>query len=349
MRKIRGRNDDNMQTETRQMMGKTPPWRPPMLCATTLILALSIIHPLTARSEEVLDGARQAFELGRQHEERGEYEEALTAYLRAQQLRPTFRLHRYLGQVCQSLARHADAIAHYSAFLLDGGEEVDVARRRQIEEAISTSRHHVARITVDAPAGAAVEIDGIPVGRAPLSGPIDVDEGERTIAVSLDGYRTNQQELTFEGGVERSLEIELSPMSSDGGADAPVGAATEPPEGRRRLSTTWFWTGLALSVATLGTGAVLGGLTLAEEARFDDLNRPDRTDAEDDRLLDTEARGEAMGIASDVLLFSGAALAVATVVLALFTDFRGSTSGEAITFLPTATAGGLAFGLFGGF
>ena len=69
---------------------------------------------------------------------------------------------------------------------------------------------------------------------------------------------------------------------------------------------------------------MFGVLTAREFSEFDELNSSTRTDGEDALLDELRESGESYALATDVLLFSGLACAIATLVLAFFTDFEGS-------------------------
>lgn len=309
-----------------------------MRIAVFSALAMSIALPASA---EEAPEARRHFNEGRRLEAAGSFSEALSEYERANELSPAYRLHRYMGRMCQELTRHTDAIEHYEQFLADGGRRVQAARRREVENALREARQHVVNLTIETSAEAMVSVDSIPMGRAPLDSALRVNEGQRTVTVNLDGYQEHSETLTLEGGVDRTLTITLDRIETmaetavepvDQEAQVPTGPAEE--ERRGRVHRAWFWSGLALSLATLTGGAVLGGLALGEQSAFDNLNVPQRTDADEIELDDITSRGETMSLVADVLLFTGAAFAVTTLILAFFTDFQGDRAEAQATIAP---------------
>lgn len=258
--------------------------------ARAVLPALLLLTARAAGAEEATDEARRRFDRGAELEAAGDLAGALEAYQQADELRPTFRLHRHMGRVCLGLGRYDEAARHLELFLREGGDRLDAEERGEAEAGLAEARAHLATAADAAPAG---------------------------------------------GEAEAAAEVEALPGEPETGeAEASAGAGGEGPSGPSRpaegLGPALFWSGVAVTGAALVAGAVLGGLALAEQGSFDDLNRPDRTDSEDAQLEDHRARGEAFGIGADVLIFGGVALAVATFVVALFTDFGGEHNAAAL-------------------
>jgi DNA topoisomerase VI subunit B len=103
---------------------------------------------------------------------------------------------------------------------------------------------------------------------------------------------------------------------------------------------------LSTSVSLLLTGGVTGVVALLAQDEYDSLNRTDRNDDEDQRLIEARDAVEVMAPTTDVLLGVGAATAVAALVLAFFTDFHGDAG---VQLVPSASADSAALVLAGGF
>jgi tetratricopeptide (TPR) repeat protein len=85
---------------------------------------------------------------------------------------------------------------------------------------------------------------------------------------------------------------------------------------RRGLRPGWFWSGVALSAALLGTGVATGVLALQKSAEY---KEPDTPIARREELRDA---GQALSTTASVTVAAGAATAVGTIVLFILTDFR---------------------------
>lgn len=296
---------------------------------------------------ETLAQARHHYQLGVEHEEAGEFEQALAEYEQAQRLRPTFRLHRHMGRVCQALGRYADALEHYELYLSQGEARVEPEFRSLVTSAIEEVRDRVTELHITAPEGATIIIDNIPVGIAPLTTSPIVDEGRHQLEVRLEEFRDHNQEFEAQGGEELSLEIELDPIlpeptEPDESQDETQDESTDEsqtetqnddqqfedpgtrPLPRRRMPRTWFFTTLGISLACLVPGAVLGGLALGGQDEFDAVNIPNRNIAQEQQAQNLADRGFAFSLSADILLSVGILSAIATVVLSFFTDFDGS-------------------------
>lgn len=92
------------------------------------------------------------------------------------------------------------------------------------------------------PGGAVIELDGEPVGRAPVER--QLEEGEHWISARLEGYVTQRRQVRAVAGVRESLELQLAPV--------PVEAPTGP--GRLEIAG---WSLLGIGAAGIATGAVL--------------------------------------------------------------------------------------------
>lgn len=118
-----------------------------------------------------------------------------------------------------------------------------------------------------------------------------------------------------------------------------------PGSSRQRLSPTVFWGLLGATAATTVVWAITGGLSLSYRSKFEGtMQGSDEGD-------DYERVGHALVISTDVFLGTSAALAVATLVVGLFTRWnRGSDDdARAPSLIVSAAESGGAIGLHGRF
>ena len=325
---------------------------------------LCIARPAEAEQE---DPARQHFERGRALEEQGDLAGALAELQQAMELRPTFRLHRYMGRVCRGMGRLRESLDHYQTFLRDGHGVLDRDEQQEAETAVTELLGQLARLTVTTADGAQVLVDGTPVGTAPLAEPVRLDPGPHNIEVRLEGHGEVRRQVTMVQGEALTVELTPEPL---GTADRPPDAANVEPrvepervgsevatdlrlvsvagetQDRRRVHRAWFWSMLSTSVSLLLTGGVTGVVALLAQDECDSLNRTDRNDDEDQRLIEARDAVEVMAPTTDVLLGVGAATAVVALVLAFFTDFHGDAG---VQLVPSASADSAALVLAGGF
>jgi hypothetical protein len=66
-----------------------------------------------------------------------------------------------------------------------------------------------AHLTVAAPGGATVAIDGRPAGTTPLLRPLDIEQGTHLVTVTRNGYKAYSEEIEFAHGEDKHLAVEL--------------------------------------------------------------------------------------------------------------------------------------------
>ena len=320
----------------------------------------------TAWAEGSPEDARVHFQRGRELEAAGNLMGALAEYQTAMELRPTFRLHRHMGRVCRGMGRYREALEHFQTFLREGEGSLNAAEGGETQEALTEVRRNLASVQVVATQGASVFVDGVRVGNTPLNEAILVDPGAHRLELRLDGHQDFDERFEVAAGDERIFELSLAPLAEPEDREPVAPETTEPVErslgvemdvgtdppvdgGRRYHRASYFWALLGVSAAMLVAGAVVGGVALSDSNEYEDLNRPTRTIEEDGRMDELESSIRSFSIAADVLLFTGAAGAVATIILAFFTDFGGERTESAARGAPTVTPGGAGLSVGGVF
>lgn len=292
------------------------------------LLAMILTFPGQASAEVAHNEARQHFERGRQLEQAGDTPGALREFELAHELRPSFRLRRHIGRACESLGRLSEALNHYQAYLNDGGARVGARDRRAVQRSITNLEPRLASLQVTTSEGATISLNGDIIGTAPLESPLPVDPGELHLEVRLDQHLPFVTRQTAAEGEAVVVEAELVPLAEETPTTGEIDPDSDPSgrdarSHRRRVHRAWFWATFGITAALAVGGAACGGLALVRQQEFDDLDRPGRTDDENANLADIGQSGTTFQILSDALLFSGAAMAIVVVVLAVFTDFEG--------------------------
>ena len=138
--------------------------------------------------------------------------------------------------------------------------------------------------------------------------------------------------------VDRVRELEAAIEAES--PTTPHGQATPPttPEGGRRLSRTPFFVTLGVTAIVGVTAIALGAVALSLDHQFEDLHRNDQ------RAFDLEETGPRVAIATDVFIGFAAAAAVATAVLAVFTEWHRDPGSRA-TLMPATNGRDVALSL----
>ncbi len=165
-----------------------------------------------------------------------------------------------------------------------------------------TLREKPSFMTVQAPPGATVAIDGRFIGVAPLGGDIEVTAGPHALAVTRSGRVPHQERVVV--GLGESVPVRVSLVLT-----------------RQRITSFGVLGGGAAAVLT-GAGLAIAALDAEGTARhlLSVTETSNLRQAELDRYSDALGRRDAMTGASLLLFGAGAALGVVAAGLYLFDD-----------------------------
>ncbi len=94
------------------------------------------------------------------------------------------------------------------------------AKEGQLTAATFELEEKPAHIDLDVPSGAEISVDGRYVGKAPLSGPIDVKSGKRFVSITLAGHKSQGSMIEIGRGEDKKLSLA---SSTTGQRDATYG------------------------------------------------------------------------------------------------------------------------------
>ncbi len=335
------------------MSANSPP-RPPSLreggarLVAVVLAAAMLCAPGAAFAQPAEAGA--AFDRGVGFFRDGDYEAAMVEFKKAYELDPNWRVLYNLGQTSRELRQYAAALTSFERYLAEGGKDVEPDRRQKVEGWVAELKGKVASLTLKVDTeGAEVTIDDIAVGKTPLDKPLVVNAGRRKLSITKPGYAPLTRYVDVAGTEQKSLALELVPLTQQGGGTGSEDKSTrstlgpaEQPEG----ASPWPWAAFAITAAAGTTTAVLGGLALSKKATFDEeLERLPGNQAAID-----EARDDArtFAIAADVMGGVTIAGAVVTIVGFAVEGTKGTVEREARGPVRWAVGPGYV-GVFGSF
>jgi tetratricopeptide (TPR) repeat protein len=288
-----------------------------LLCAALLCcslapgtaLAQSPPSPAAAESESPKQEAARRFEHAIKLYEEGDYALALAEFERVYELVPDYRVLYNIGQVNLQLGRYARALRTLREYVSRGGSELPAERRSAVQTELESLAARTASIELEvSPAGAELFIDGTVVGKSPLTEPIVVDVGERTVQARLSGHFPRAQTLTLAGGDRRRVALTLEPDVAPLPAPLPAATAPQPtgsaqrPEGAspaREAKSSWLWLGWsatgALAVSS-GVSMLLGASAASELHALSDSRDTTRADLDQAR-----SRAKTRLVVADIL------------------------------------------------
>ena len=164
-----------------------------------------------ANDPSAVDEARLRFQKGVQLFHEWSFEAALAEFRKAYQLAPSYRLLYNIAQVHYELHNYVDALKAFRQYVNEGGSEIPVDRRTQVEAEIRKLVGRVGYIEVVANVDAGqVAIDDVPVGNLPIKAPILVNPGVRRVSVTKPGFGTTARNVTIAGGDHAQVQLELN-------------------------------------------------------------------------------------------------------------------------------------------
>ncbi len=196
------------------------------------------------------------------------YDEARQAFAECYQLMPKSDVLRNLSISEIHSGHYVSAARHLTQLLAAPGELPSNVR----EEATSRLAQAEAQIgqleiSVDV-AGADIVVDGTSIGRAPLEGNWYIEPGQHQIAVSKEGYPTEERQVFALAGVSIPVTVSLETLRRERAADEKAaqlmgtteGQAPPTPTGDDKMSTA--------STITLVTTSTLAAVGLAAGVYF---------------------------------------------------------------------------------
>jgi hypothetical protein len=304
----------------------------------------------TARGGPEQD-ARAAFQQGLKLYEQKQFSAAADAFEQALALKPSYKLLFNIGQARAAARQYDLALVAFERYLVEGGDEIEDARRSEVLTELTKVRPLVGFIEVQAPAGLTVRVDDAERGTTPLPSKLMVTVGRpHKVDLLKDGEVLLAQEIQVSGGLVETLRFAMAgqgPAPPAGGPEPPPGGAgggeggergegPEPaplPEDGSGSSSlkVWGWVTLGAGAAVLIAGGVAGGVALSQSGKLAEAC-PDGS-CSPARGGEVDALGS-LALTADILLGVGAAAAVAGIVLLLLPEGRESGEATAVRVVP---------------
>jgi hypothetical protein len=284
-----------------------------------ILLSIEAVASATSESDQLFEAGVAAFEAG-------DFPTALGAFEASYALDPVPELLLNIG-MCKRLAGdYAGAVNVLRRYVVLTGDSLPQEERSAIERQMEEMGPHVGLLLIDvSESEATVAVDGIVLSASETDFPFAVVPGVHRVEVSKPGFERAVYDGSVGPGEDLVVRLALAP------------SATPPPTepDRAELHPAWFWTSLAAAgafgIVAVGTGA---------EALILDREFHDATTSRQ-RMEEIQPLGQAFADTSTAFLVLAGAAAVATAVLATFTDFgddETESSDASVGFMPVAMA-----------
>lgn len=291
---------------------------------TSLALVLLVATPASANEqakEYVIAIERAVAEFGA-----GNWAEAASHFERAHALRPSARTQRGLGLAYFENHQYAKALEHLRAAMIDTRMPLTEEQRRELFETIENAERSVARFKIAlSPRTAELRVDGS-VARTE-EGVLSLDPGEHELVVSSENFRTERRTVLAAPGRSEELSFALQSQRQEQSASdhSHRGAGS---------SKIGPWSTIAVGGAGLVTAVATGVLALKRHDRLENACRDDVCAPD---LRDTRSQGQALKLATNILIAGSAATVAGGLLWLLLT--RRSESPKATAYFSAKGCG----------
>ena len=281
--------------------------------ALTLLVASAILSP-RAQAQDAEALVDEGIALREQRQDA----EALELFDRAYGLDPQARTLVQIALAEQALGRYAEAEAHLAEALANGADRFIRRNRRVLQGALAEIRENLGTVELEGGIeGARLRVGDRDVGDLPLTVPLRVSAGTRTLVISAEGYEEWTRVVEVVAGETSTVRVELTALAEpepEPDAEAePLVEATPPPPADGPSSGDWLTIG---GIAGLGVGAVGVGVGVAFMLVREDHAQARLTCSDVDQAcrdhyqgaLDAEAAGIASFVIGGVFAAAGATL-----------------------------------------
>jgi tetratricopeptide (TPR) repeat protein len=266
----------------------------------------------TANDVEV---ARVHFKNGVDSYRDGDLSTALIEFKRAYAAAKNYRLLFNLGQVSDELRDYTEAERYFREYLREGGDEIDAARRQDVQATLTKVTGRIAALVLTTNAtGATFYVDDAAVGDAPVRDPVRVSAGRRRVSATLAGRPRVTEMVDAAGGETVVVHLEFPPaLANSPSVPAPP---TTDVTAAERSNPAVLWLGIGSGVLAVST-AVMAYLAYQDGADYRAALERKTTHAE---LDDLQSQAKTKALVTDILLGATVVATGLTLYIALSHD-----------------------------
>ncbi|MRG98047.1 hypothetical protein [Polyangium spumosum] len=287
---------------------------------------------------------KRLFEEGQVAAGFAQWEKARTAFGKAFALRPLPQIALNLGRAEVKVGDALSGAEHLQYFLREEPNP-DPAEVAAAQALIKEAKPKIVTVTMKVePADAEVLVDGRPIEKQLLPGPIFLPPGTHSFEAKKDGFQGASQSLELSAGAEVGVPLKLGAVGGGGGlVGDPVdpGKKSPPPKDK-----TWMYVGAGVSggLLLLGIGTAIGG-KVAQDQAFDAARNVGCSGDQECKPLYEQRASMVEGLAyTSLISFIGAgAVGTVTLIHALSGKKQTADTKEAsmASFVVVPTVGGI--------
>jgi hypothetical protein len=190
--------------------------------APVVALALCLTSVAVADEPSDVVAAKARFAAGTSFFHQHRFREAVDEFLTSYRLSHAVELLYNIGACYEALDDPGRTTIYFDRYL---AARPDAAERGEIEQSLYRASTRVGRLVVQAPAGAAITVDGVPL-EVTAPEPVPITAGSHRVVAIVSSQATITATVEIKGGLSR--EVVLRPSTVENGAP-------QDPRPRRRL------------------------------------------------------------------------------------------------------------------
>lgn len=281
-----------------------------------LVLAtLSLSLPSPSFAQDAKEEAKERFEKGVSRFKENDFEAALVEFRAAYKAKPHFAVRYNVGICLYKLHRYSEAAKELRAYLHEGGKKVPKDQKKEVEQILKELESLVGELNVISNVdGAEILVDDEYKDKTPLMFPIPLDVGEHDVELRAAGYASAVEKVEVPGGAVVDVEMLLE--------------AAQQPGVSKKLKPIYFWSTLGTTGAFALIAIITGSVALKREDEYAGLEY-------EDNWKPFKEATRRLTVATDVFWGLAGAAAIATIVLAIKTDFKTEKAEEELALTPS--------------
>jgi len=281
-------------------------------------------QPAPASDVSDVELARQHFAQATKLYKDGDFDAALVQFERAYEVKPNYKVLYNIGQTYFQLRQYVEARDAMQRYVKEGGAQVEGERLAAVTKDLADLEKRIANVTINVNANdATVLVDGKKVGTTPLSGPVAVSEGQRSISVEAPNRGVLQRLIRVAGGESQTLNLTVEEAQV-------VVVHTKSADAKPVHLGPVFWT-TAISAIVLGGGAGVTGY-VALKAQHDNKDQQKEFGVTAKQLDDSDHRAKTFALTTDIL--AGTAIACAAVATVIWISTPSAKAQVGLTLTP---------------
>jgi hypothetical protein len=172
--------------------------------------------PAAPAADEKLTRAKELFRTANTFLKNRDFHRALELFLKSREVVPSYPNTINAAICLDELARYDEALELYEAALIEFPNDLTPELRGSLDPKLRELRDRIGSLEVTANVSGTVIVDGRERGKVPLTAPIRVLPGERTVRVIKDGYETFEKRVKVAAKETARVDAVLKPLASAG-------------------------------------------------------------------------------------------------------------------------------------